>query len=341
MSAATEPVIEQGGAVEIFHELTPDALKEAIEREKKMRAIIITYYREAMVQGHHYYNLPGQQSRKPSLSKEGALNLCSLFKVYPDPEPPFEIFHEDGHYSVRTRVHLRSLRTGQIVATGDGFCSTRESKYAYRWEWGSRVPSHLDKENLPTRQVGQNKTTQYRVDNEDLADQYNTVLKMSFKRGAVGSTCNLPLVSEIFTQDVEDQIEEHSQNVTRGRDQAEEARNTKQAPKAGPAPAQSKPENEREKINREIGISLDTLATSGHPKFRRTNGKLSSYQILEHVRGISLDRNWGYERIESLSDLSEQHLGEYAGILEGEIQAMKEEKAEGGAGINAQSDLGI
>jgi hypothetical protein len=274
-----------------------------------------------MIAGHHYYRI--NEKGKDSLSKEGALNLCSLFKVWPQADEPHETYHEDGHYTVRARVHLLSLRSGQIVATGDGSCSTRESKYSYRWEWSSRVPSYLDKEKLPTRKVGQNQTTQYRVDNEDLADQYNTVLKMAVKRATVAAVCNMPLVSELFTQDLEDQIDDHTQNVTRGRDQAPEAKQGNGKQSQG---ANSKPETPLDKLKGEINASVNTLFTMGHAAFIGDQKEIGT-RILEHVRSVSLDRDWPYQKINKLSDLSEEHLGVYAGILEGEIAALKEERA--------------
>jgi hypothetical protein len=95
-----------------------------------------------MVASKHYYTL--QAGQKPALSKEGALNLCSLFKVRVSAQPPCEQFHADGHYSVRYRVHLVSIRSGDVIADGDASCSTRESKYAYRWvkiaSFGRTIP---------------------------------------------------------------------------------------------------------------------------------------------------------------------------------------------------------
>jgi hypothetical protein len=115
----------------------------------------------------------------------------------------------------------------------------------------------------------------------------------------------------------------------------------KQAPAATSTMKNVTPqEDERTKLNREISVSLDVLVTMKHPSFLRSNGALKQ-QIIEHVRGVSLDRDWGYDRLDSLADLSIEHLGEYAGILEGEIQALKEEQAESASGINPNSETGI
>ena len=212
---------------------TPEALSLAIAREGKLRDLVIAYYKGQMQDGHHFYRLPGQEERKPALSKEGAYNLCSLFKVVPYPDPPEERFSPDGHYSVKYRVKLIN-RAGEVVAIGDGSCSTRESRYAYRQ--ASRKCPECEKEAIirgkaeygggwlcfkkrdgcgakfqdgepliETQIVG-------RVPNEDLADQENTVLKMADKRATVNATLKLPLVSEIFTQDIEEQMEAGQQS---------------------------------------------------------------------------------------------------------------------------------
>jgi hypothetical protein len=171
-----------------------------VAQEVELRAIIVDYYRSQMVSSKHYYTL--QAGQKPALSKEGALNLCSLFKVRVAAQAPCEQYHGDGHYSVRYRVHLVSMRSGEIIADGDASCSTRESKYAYRWVKASDVPPFLDTATLTTRKGRYG--TLYRVPTPDLADHYNTVLKMVYKRAIVAAALCLPLVSELFTQDLEE-----------------------------------------------------------------------------------------------------------------------------------------
>ena len=180
----------------------PDELRQRIAQEKELRQIVIEYYRSEMKPDVHYYTMGDGQ--KPSITKEGGLNLCSLFNVVPHPDDPVETYFDDGHLAVRQRVRLYN-QAGAEMAIGDGYCTTRESKYAYRWSFASDVPAHLDKGTLRKRTVGRTqKYTQYRVPNEELADLYNTVTKMAFKRGLTAASLCLPLVSELFTQDLDE-----------------------------------------------------------------------------------------------------------------------------------------
>jgi hypothetical protein len=192
---ASETVQAEGSS-----EWSPDELRDRVAQEQELRSIMVDYYRSNMIEKKHYYIL--QAGQKPALGKEGALNLCSLFKVRVSAAEPLEHHHEDGHYSVRYRVRLVSMRTGEGVADGDGFCSTRESKYAYRWVKASDLPGDLDTATLAKR--SNRYGSQYRVPTPDLADHYNTVLKMGYKRAIVAAALCLPLVSELFTQDIEE-----------------------------------------------------------------------------------------------------------------------------------------
>lgn len=201
---------------------SPEDLRATIAREKVQREIILEYVRGEMKEGQHYYTSKsftredGEEPRdsdraeKPSLKKEGALNLAHLLHCRPRVAQREKETDVDGHFSVTTMVQLISLRTGEIVGEGEGYCSTRESKYAWRWlpEW--EVPE-AQRAGLKSRRVqikrGARKgqwMSMFRFTNPDLADLFNTILKLSYKRALVAGVLTLPLVSEVFTQDVED-----------------------------------------------------------------------------------------------------------------------------------------
>lgn len=293
------------GGIEVYHSWTPEALQEAIDREKQLREIVIQYYRDSMIDGHHYYSLDedGRQGgrrtgkkaedrpkRKPALSKEGALNLCSLFKVKPVMDIPAETYSPDGHYTVRYRANLVSLTSGEIVASGDGLCSTRESKYAYRWVYERDIPSDVDKATLVyvERKSDQGGTyRRYKLPNADLADQYNTTLKMSEKRAIVDAVLKLPLASELFTQDLDEAIEARRQ--------------ARQAPSAGAtttAPTEEPPSEEmgQDVEQRALLLQAITATFKEYAPGSSKEDRAKRLQLMQKAFGVD-----GWQRISGLS----------------------------------------
>ena len=196
---------------------TPQTLQLEIEREKGMRTVLRQYMKDAMIKDHHYYSF--KEGDRPALTQEGAHNLSSLFKTIIGPPDLVDTFHDDGHYTVRARVEIFN-QSGERIATGDGICSTRESKYAYRWGKEHEIPPGVDVSTLKTR-GGTNRTggswKQYQIANQDLPDLYNTVLKMAVKRAKVAGVRQLPLVSELFApEDLDDTTPDHTPTPSNG-----------------------------------------------------------------------------------------------------------------------------
>src|SRR5262245_7329512 len=239
----------------------PEHLRSMITREIELRDIMLEYMRAQMKKGQHYYTRadfgrrdgeePQGGDDKPSLKKEGALNLCHLLHCRPVVARRDETFHPDGHYTVTTTVHVISLRTGEIVGEGEGLCTTMESKYAWRWLFASQIPEDqrvglVTKQIKPKRGPNQGKwVTLYRVANTSLADLFNTVLKLSYKRGLVAGVLTLPLTSELFTQDLEDMGDEDDEELGGTEEEGERQRAPRrdsthpptaadQSPSAGP-----------------------------------------------------------------------------------------------------------
>lgn len=180
-----------------------------------------------MQQDQHYGIIPGTGT-KPSLLKAGAEKLCLTFRLAPDYEIEEKV---DGqHIRITSKCVLTHIPSGQRFGSGMGSCSTREAKYAYR-KSSRRCPAcgseaiikgkDFKNDGLPTGWVcfakkgGCGKKFQDgdetvekqetgRVANEDVADQYNTVLKMANKRSLVAAVLNATAASDIFTQDIED-----------------------------------------------------------------------------------------------------------------------------------------
>jgi hypothetical protein len=144
----------------------------------------------------------------------------------------------EGHreYTVECKLHHRP--TGQYVGSGSGSCSTLESKYRYRkidqttevpipgefWDSYEDSMANADfsilEEELTANgvdipdggeaSVTKNDDGEWRItvkakgENPDIADQYNTVLKMAEKRALVNAVKRSTAASDIFTQDTED-----------------------------------------------------------------------------------------------------------------------------------------
>ncbi len=226
------------------HELT---VEEILAQAAKIKQVM----QQAMDEDVHYGTIPG--TPKPTLYKAGAEKLCLLFRFdpqYHSVETPLD----GGHLSVKSVCTLWHIASGMRMGSGEGSCSTRESKYAWRFSkracptckaeaiskgseqygggWycnkkaggcGANFKPGTDgaKEIEGQREVG-------KIPNPDIADQYNTVLKMANKRALVAAVLNCTAASDVFTQDLEDEDEE-----PRGRAQQQGGRPQQQQQSGG------------------------------------------------------------------------------------------------------------
>ena len=177
--------------------------------------------------GTHYGVIPG--CVKPSLYKAGAEKLSMTFRLRPiiDNDRDVNIERLDnGHRDIRVYCHVFNM-SGIELATGVGSCSTLESKFRYRGgekiSTGQPVPKeywNLKKEAKFSEAIekiggpgfgvakinGQWEVCEIgeKMENPDIADSYNTVLKMAKKRAYIDGILSATAASDIFTQDVED-----------------------------------------------------------------------------------------------------------------------------------------
>ncbi len=151
--------------------------------------------------GQDYGRLPGMQ--KDTLFDSGAGTIRAVYNIYPDQEI---ILHEENSEGIRYVLKVKGIHrdTGQVVASGVGSASSGEMKYAYRWV-SARDLGNQPKEGLKTK-PGYGGATLYRIDNPDIPDLDNTLLKMAAKRAEVDMTLQLPGVSRVFTQDIGDKV---------------------------------------------------------------------------------------------------------------------------------------
>lgn len=192
-----------------------------------------------MKQDEHYGIIPG--TTKPTLFKAGAEKLCLLFRLAPTykierAELP------NGHVEFTITCTLLHQPTGMFVGEGVGLCSSMESKYRYRKNRvETEIPVPSEYWDAPTKQerdptilrdaikkaraeganimldaldvsygTTKNANDKWVVclhvhgEHPDIADTYNTVLKIAKKRALVDAVLTSTAASDCFTQDLED-----------------------------------------------------------------------------------------------------------------------------------------
>lgn len=158
--------------------------------------------------GIDYGVIPGTD--KPSLWQPGAQKIAQFYGC----APKLTVTYRDcnpatGYLYVEVTCQLVSLETGQVVGEGIGACSTYESKHRYRKEWWNGKGEPTGGEWERTR----NARYFRRIENQDMADQWNTVVKIAGKRGMVAAAANISAASERFTQDLEDLVQDDPEPV--------------------------------------------------------------------------------------------------------------------------------
>jgi len=189
--------------------------------------IIVNAMKNVMKPDEHYGTIPGCGNKK-TLLKPGAEVLLVLFGLTSEPDV-LRFDMPNGHRECVCKCTIFSP-TGRRLATGVGSCSTMESKYRFRSGpveiTGKRVPSEFwnlrDSDPKKAQELlggkgfvakkGEDKKWYIaiqgeRVENDNPADQYNTVFKMSHKRSLIDGVLYSTAASFLFTQDLEDMLE--------------------------------------------------------------------------------------------------------------------------------------
>lgn len=208
----TEALVQQRGELSV---------QAVVDRKRKLVEVMDAVMRE----GEHYGRIPGC-GNKPALFKSGAEVLATTFGL----APRFKLVrtdHPGGHREYEVTCRLVHVASGNVVAEGLGSCSTLESKY--RWRRGERVCPACGKAGTvikgradfgggwlcfakkdgcgakwPDGAAEIETQSVDRVENPDIADTYNTVLKMGKKRALVDATLTAVGASDILIQDLED-----------------------------------------------------------------------------------------------------------------------------------------
>lgn len=198
---------------------------ETIQRQVN---IIQEIMHQVMKNGEHYGVIPGC-GNKPTLFKPGAEKLGVTFRF----SPSYKIEKTDlggGHREYEVVCTMTHIPSGLVVGQGVGSCSTMEGKYRFR-QAAAKCPECSKSETIikGKKEYGGGwvcfkkkggcgakfNDGDERIENQDMgriehdnpADYYNTVLKMSKKRAQVDAILTCTAASDIYTQDIEDMPE--------------------------------------------------------------------------------------------------------------------------------------
>jgi hypothetical protein len=219
---------------------------------------------KAMREGVDYGVVPGTD--KPTLFKPGAEKLSVLFQLDVQLDNR-KTWGPGDHLTVESHATVYHAPTGARLGYGEGVCTTRERKYAYRKQertcpqcgaaavikgkaefgggwlcWKKRDGCGAKFSDSDPRIVDQPVGD---VENPDLPDLWNTVVKMAEKRARVDAVLAVTGASALFTQDVEDQLDGPVDPAPVRREEA--------APPPEPISAER-----AEELNAKIGVALDT-----------------------------------------------------------------------------------
>jgi hypothetical protein len=292
----------------------PKPMELSVQEVKNHVQKIQNLMGELMNDGEHYgASFPGDT--KKNLLKPGADKLMFMFRLRPD-------FHQDikelsnGHREVFTRCEIYHIESGQKIAEGVGSASTMESKY--RWRNAARKCPYCGKEAIikgkeeygggwicfgkkggcgakfqdddpaiESQEVG-------KVENPDIADTYNTVIKISKKRAYVDATITACAASDIFTQDAEDFKNATETAESLAKEAMQENKQPQKTTVAKPAKSSSaKPiskHDERTLIVSEIAEIMKNLSPDALPFFTEAEKEMER-AIIKGADGITAIRN--------------------------------------------------
>ena len=225
-------MIEGNGALQVIGGGDIPMAHMSVQDLVNQKNFIQEIARKVMTKGKHYGTIPGCGDTLV-LYKSGAEILSTTFQMSPE----FDVKINDlgnGHRDYQVKCILTSRMTGKLIASGVGSCSTMESKYRYRnaqrtcpecgktaiikgkKEYGGGWLCFAKKDGCGTKFADSDPaiTDQVvgKVDNTDIADLYNTCLKMAKKRAFVDANITATSTSDIFLQDLEEDAEEEAES---------------------------------------------------------------------------------------------------------------------------------
>lgn len=250
--------------------------------------------REVMHDKEHYGTIPGC-GNKPTLLQPGAQKLALTFGFAAE----YVVRQTDkpgGHREYEVRCKLTTRSAGLLMGEGVGCASTMESKYRFRTQavdTGEQIPGDYQQnkgsyaaKGMKAQKLGDRWAwcKVEKVEHDNPADYYNTILKMAKKRAYVDAVLTATAASDIFTQDIEDDPELHgapeSGGTTGGSGQAGTAK-TSPTGTAGAGQANSQSTQPRTAANANSGGTSGTFVPDEIREVKSGEGKNGPWCLYE------------------------------------------------------------
>lgn len=195
MDMTTSLATTNGGA--LVDTIDLNAVAATMQKVNTFQAII----QKNLQENRDYGKVPGTD--KPTLLKSGAEKVNMIFGLYPEYEfMRSDVDFDRGFFDYEIKCTL--FRNGQPVAQGVGSCNSREKKYRYVTKSEQQLAEAGIGTETAVEFTDRYGRTKYRVEDPDIADKANTILKMAKKRAYVDATLQVASLSDLFTQDLED-----------------------------------------------------------------------------------------------------------------------------------------
>lgn len=319
MSSTLQKVEEHPLELEIVRGLPILSVAAVMQRREMITQIISS----AMKEGIHFGVVPGTgrkvkrtnpktkqeeevEEGQRVIFKPGSQLLCSMFQFSPQYDIERQEYH-DGHMTFWATCNLFHVN-GTLLGRYKGACSTRESKWRYRWDsTGTLVPKeYWDRAKDPTILGGtdyvarkawvnadpDNPRSQriqkwfvfHRVEHTDVSDYYNNCLKMGAKRSLSEAVVTATACSDMFTQDVLEEEEDKAEQ--RAREAEEEAERARQQR----GPAADVRSDEKPSPGLWVSVLVKCEPVPWKKEIKNEDGSVS-YQHTEYFR-VWLENGW-------------------------------------------------
>lgn len=256
--------------------------------------------------GGDYGVIPG--TKKKTLLKSGADKLSEIYGLYDTYRVESKIEDWDaGLFDYVLVCTLKSRSDDSVVGTGVGSCSSFESKYRWRdaqrkcptcgaeaiikgkEEYGGGWLCWVKKDGCGAKFKDEDeritKQPKGRVENPDIIDAKNTVLKMAKKRAKIDAVIGVTRSSGVFTQDMEDFTAPVVGNVVEGHVV------TSEPVKSEPVKADA-PKTETKIEAQTTDAKADVLTNELPPDTAKTVGKVVRVLNIAPKTGGTAEKPW-------------------------------------------------